>query len=112
MSRAVRPFRPPTRDAARATLTHLLLLAATACIAGAVAGILGLTNLAGFAFFLLSSVSVGGIYALANCGAKPGRYFVKPTEPLLAGTLSNCFSFILFWTCASAPTIPCSSSPY
>ncbi|GAA6003817.1 Emc6p [Rhodotorula paludigena] len=70
----------------------------TACIAGATAGLLGLTNLAGFAFFLASSVTVGALYALANCGAQPSRYFLKSSEPLVAGTLGNCFSFILFWT--------------
>lgn len=80
---------------------------ATACIAGALAGILGLTNLAGFALYLATSVSVGAAYAVANCGTNPGRYFVKPSEPLVAGTLGNCFSFILFWTRAFALSSLC-----
>lgn len=85
------PLKTPTADPSSSP-------AATACLAGALAGILGLTNLAGFALYLAASVSVGGAYSLAQCGAKPARFFVKPSEPILAGTLGNCFSFILFWT--------------
>ncbi|BGP32283.1 hypothetical protein JCM10296v2_004064 [Rhodotorula toruloides] len=70
----------------------------TACIAGSVAGILGLTNLHGFVLFFVTSFGVGALYSAVNCGMKPGRYFPKASEPLLSGTLGNCFSFILFWT--------------
>ncbi|BGP70700.1 hypothetical protein NBRC10513v2_004061 [Rhodotorula toruloides] len=72
----------------------------TACIAGSIAGILGLTNLHGFVLFFITSFGVGALYSAVNCGMKPGRYFPKAREPLLSGTLGNCFSFILFWTCA------------
>lgn len=75
------------------------LLSATACIAGSVAGILGLTNLHGFVLFFITSFGVGALYSAINCGMKPSRYFPKASEPLLSGTLGNCFSFILFWTC-------------
>lgn len=98
----------PSAAAAIEYLTLDPLPPATACIAGATAGLLGLTNLAGFAFFLASSVTVGALYALANCGAQPSRYFLKSSEPLVAGTLGNCFSFILFWTRALlSPPSPC-----
>ncbi|GAA6029406.1 hypothetical protein NBRC10512_008031 [Rhodotorula toruloides] len=70
----------------------------TACIAGSVAGILGLTNLHGFVLFFITSFGVGALYSAVNCGMKPSRYFPKASEPLLSGTLGNCFSFILFWT--------------
>ncbi|PRQ71376.1 Rab5-interacting protein (Rab5ip)-domain containing protein [Rhodotorula toruloides] len=70
----------------------------TACIAGSIAGILGLTNLHGFVLFFITSFGVGALYSAVNCGMKPGRYFPKAREPLLSGTLGNCFSFILFWT--------------
>ncbi|GAA5931855.1 hypothetical protein JCM3775_000061 [Rhodotorula graminis] len=98
-----RPFLAPHARVYPPNLVHnnqslYYVKSTTACLAGALAGILGLTNLAGFALFLATSVSVGGAYSLAQCGANPQRFFVKPSEPLLAGTLGNCFSFILFWT--------------
>ncbi|BGP35501.1 hypothetical protein JCM10296v2_007339 [Rhodotorula toruloides] len=70
----------------------------TACIAGSVAGILGLTNLHGFVLFFITSFGVGALYSAVNCGMKPSRYLPKASEPLLSGTLGNCFSSILFWT--------------
>ncbi|GEM09778.1 hypothetical protein Rt10032_c09g3795 [Rhodotorula toruloides] len=59
---------------------------------------MGLTNLHGFVLFFVTSFGVGGLYSAINCGMKPGRYFPKANEPLLSGTIGNCFSFILFWT--------------
>ncbi|GAA5989872.1 hypothetical protein JCM11641_001958 [Rhodosporidiobolus odoratus] len=70
----------------------------TALVAGATAGLLGLTNLRGFAFFFLSSFAVGGAFTALSCGGKPGRYFLKPSEPLLSGTMGNLFSYVLAWT--------------
>ncbi|BGP16431.1 hypothetical protein JCM10213_004013 [Rhodosporidiobolus nylandii] len=70
----------------------------TALCAGATAGLLGLTNLVGFAFFFLTVFAVGGAFAAVNCAGKPGRYFLKASEPLLAGTLGNLFSYVLAWT--------------
>ena len=71
---------------------------AAACVAGALAGLLGLTNLTGFALYLAVSFGTGALYALVNCKAHPSRYFLKPSEPVLSGTVGNCFPFILFWT--------------
>ena len=71
---------------------------ATASIAGAVAGLLGLTNLSGFAFYLASSLTVGAFYALVNCQARPARYFAKASDVYLGGLLDNAFAFVLFWT--------------
>ncbi|GAA5850556.1 hypothetical protein JCM8547_001912 [Rhodosporidiobolus lusitaniae] len=68
----------------------------TALVAGCTAGILGLTNLRGFAFYLLTSLAVGAAFAAVNGGGK--RFFLKPSEPILAGTLSNAFSYVLAWT--------------
>ncbi|GAA6006987.1 hypothetical protein JCM10207_009161 [Rhodosporidiobolus poonsookiae] len=70
----------------------------TALVAGATAGLLGLTNLPGFAFFFLTSLAVGGAFAAVSCGGKPGKYFLKPSEPLHAGTMGNLFSYVLAWT--------------
>ncbi|GAA5983425.1 hypothetical protein JCM10908_000282 [Rhodotorula pacifica] len=70
----------------------------SACIAGAFAGLLGLTNLNGFALYFAVSLGAGALYTLVNCRAKPARYFLKSSEPILSGTIGNCFPFILFWT--------------
>ena len=72
--------------------------AAAACVAGALAGLLGLTNLNGFALYFAVSFGIGALYTLVNCKANPSRYFLKPSEPVLSGTVGNCFPFILFWT--------------
>lgn len=86
-------FFPPPRS----PLLHLSSTA-TALVAGATAGILGLTNLRGFAFFLVTSLAVGAAFSAVNGGGK--RFFLKPSEALLAGTIGNAFSFVLAWTCA------------
>ncbi|POY74564.1 hypothetical protein BMF94_2325 [Rhodotorula taiwanensis] len=70
----------------------------TACIAGALAGLLGLTSLNGFLLYLAVSLGVGALYSAVNCKGEPARYFLKPSEPVLNGTVGNCFPFILFWT--------------
>ncbi|KAI5480611.1 hypothetical protein MNV49_000307 [Pseudohyphozyma bogoriensis] len=68
-------------------------------ISGAVAGVLGLTNLSGFLFYLVSSVAVGIVFAALNCKGRPAAYFAnKSREVVLGGLLDNAFSFVLFWT--------------
>ncbi|GAA6064653.1 hypothetical protein JCM10212_005239 [Sporobolomyces blumeae] len=69
----------------------------TACLAGTVAGILGLTNYVGFAWFFLTALASGALFALAK---QPKRvdYFTSPTEPWIGGILENLFSYVLFWT--------------
>lgn len=94
MSNPVRPCAPPATHRA----AHRPPCAATASIAGATAGLLGLTNLSGFAFYLLSSLLVGAIYAAGNCKARPARYFAKASDVLVGGMLDNLFAFVLFWT--------------
>ncbi|KAL8277016.1 hypothetical protein RQP46_010550 [Phenoliferia psychrophenolica] len=70
----------------------------TASIAGATAGLLGLTNLSGFAFYLVASLVVGASFAAGNCKASPTKYFAKATDVFLGGLLDNAFAFVLFWT--------------
>lgn len=70
------------------------------------AGLLGLTNLNGFALYLAVSFGTGALYTLVNCNANPSRYFLKPSEPVLSGTVGNCFPFILFWTREFPPPPP------
>ncbi|KAM0752675.1 hypothetical protein T439DRAFT_323289 [Meredithblackwellia eburnea MCA 4105] len=71
----------------------------TASLSGALAGILGLTNLNGFIFYLITSLSVGVTFALANAGGRSGRYFVGGVREVVGGgVLDNLFGFVLFWT--------------
>ncbi|GAA94151.1 hypothetical protein E5Q_00799 [Mixia osmundae IAM 14324] len=70
-----------------------------ASISGATAGLLGLTNLSGFAFYIMSSMSVAGLVYLITTEQQPRKY-IKGGLPelLLSGLLDNALSFILFWT--------------
>lgn len=82
-------------------------LAASASIAGATAGILGLTNSAGFIFYLFSALAVGALFPVLRGGGKgPGTYWPAGwREPLTAGVVEHAAPFVLFWTrewhCAS-----------
>jgi len=71
----------------------------TASIAGAIAGVLGLTNLSGLAFYLASSLYVGLIVCALNCGTSPGKYFRSASwEPMTQGLGDNALGFVLWWT--------------
>ncbi|GAA5843905.1 hypothetical protein JCM3766R1_005961, partial [Sporobolomyces carnicolor] len=70
----------------------------TACLAGATAGILGLTNTVGFLFFFVTALSTGIAFATFNCQAKPSKFYLTSREPILSGLAENLFSYVLFWT--------------
>jgi len=70
----------------------------TACISGATAGILGLTNTTGFAFFFVTALSTGILFASFNCRGKPEKFYLTKREPVLSGLAENLFSYVLFWT--------------
>ncbi|GAA5925557.1 Emc6p [Sporobolomyces koalae] len=70
----------------------------TACIAGATAGLLGLTNTIGFVFFFVTAFATGLLFALFNCHSQPSKFFLTAREPILGGVLENLFSYVLFWT--------------
>lgn len=86
----------------------------TACFAGLVAGILGLTNLAGFALYLGTALATGLTVAAAKCGGNLARFSVQAhaaSGPLGAAHVSawrawtelmglgqeNLLGFLLFW---------------
>ncbi|KAJ7227080.1 hypothetical protein GGX14DRAFT_539225 [Mycena pura] len=78
------------------SLTTVKFLAA--CFAGAVAGILGLQNWAGFALFLTSTVFTAlCIYAI-NCHGHPAKYIPGGWMFLLNPGQDNAFTFLLVWT--------------
>ncbi|WFD31837.1 hypothetical protein MSPP1_002877 [Malassezia sp. CBS 17886] len=53
----------------------------TLSVAGATAGVLGLKNLTGFAFFFVSVVFVNSVLLLVNAHGAPSRYFVLAMPP-------------------------------
>ncbi|KAJ1973361.1 hypothetical protein H4R35_004159 [Dimargaris xerosporica] len=79
-------------------LQHLQTLVCAA--AGSAAGIVGLTSVAGFAFYAASwAVLVGLLWALKAQGS-PRQYFVSPWGMATHGVLGSLFSYVLFWTLA------------
>lgn len=86
----------------------------TSCFSGFVAGILGLTNLSGFALYLLASLLNGAVVSLVKCQGKVGKYV--PAAHAGAGpqgvvrvstwrgwlgvtglSVENLLGFLLFW---------------
>lgn len=51
-------------------------------IAGSIAGVLGLQNLAGFGFFVLSVVFLNTVLLLVNAKGRPHAYFVLGSAPM------------------------------
>lgn len=94
-----------------------LLPTATSAIAGACAGVLGLTNLYGFAFYLAAYLFVGGVIflgkprirklvepnvsylnrrtCLANCRTRSDLYFRSTLEVFTGGAMDNALSYVL-----------------
>ena len=78
----------------------------TAVFSGATAGILGLTNIAGFLLFALSSVLSAALVVFLKCGGKPSLYIGDgktlstrgAVMQLLTPGVDNFFGFILTWT--------------
>ncbi|KAJ7274506.1 hypothetical protein B0H12DRAFT_1228224 [Mycena haematopus] len=77
-------------------LTSVKFLAA--CFAGAVAGILGLTNWAGFALFLASTLLTSLCIAMLNCAGKPAKYVAGGWGGLINPGQDNASTFVLVWT--------------
>ena len=70
----------------------------SSCFAGAVAGVLGLENWAGFALFAASTLfSAACLYAI-NCRGRPLKYAPGGVRDLVNPGQDNVFSFILVWT--------------
>merc|ERR1712032_967468 len=71
-----------------------------ASISGAAAGVLGLTNLAGFAWYLFSSLLASALIFSYNCGGRPAKYFKSSSTIFTHGLVENALGFILWWTLA------------
>ncbi|KAJ6513376.1 hypothetical protein C8R45DRAFT_963458 [Mycena sanguinolenta] len=78
------------------TLTSVKFI--SACFAGAVAGILGLTNWSGFALFLASTLLTALCMAFINCAGQPKKYVPDGWAGLLNPGTDNASTFVLVWT--------------
>ncbi|KAJ7475754.1 hypothetical protein FB451DRAFT_1397158 [Mycena latifolia] len=77
-------------------LTTVKFLAA--CFAGAVAGILGLQNWAGFALFVASTLLTSLCIQSINCRGHPAKYIPGGWTGLINPGQDNASTFILVWT--------------
>lgn len=68
-----------------------------AVIAGAAAGIMGLTGLYGFAFFILFSVALSVVLSM-KAGRDWTKYFTTKRQLWMDGVLGGLFTYILVWT--------------
>ena len=68
-----------------------------AIISGCAAGILGITGLAGFLVFFLSTFLLSvGLYLKVSCEPKP--FFKRPDDIWTDGITQALMSYVLFWT--------------
>ena len=70
----------------------------SSCFAGAVAGVLGLENWAGFALFTLTTLITSALLYVVKCRTAPQKYVYGGLLPLINPGTDNIFSFILVWT--------------
>lgn len=64
---------------------------------------MGLTNWSGFAFYLVSSLAVGGIVAVQRAEREPSSYFKGGMWELLTSGLLNMENATGYILCALAP---------
>jgi len=69
-------------------------------LGGVTAGILGLTGLLGFVFYVLCALMlfVGLALKAGGTKAKSKQYFLARRQLLIAGQIGALFTYILFWT--------------
>ncbi|KAL1666552.1 hypothetical protein GGF50DRAFT_113118 [Schizophyllum commune] len=70
----------------------------TASLAGAVAGILGLQHIKGFALFGASTLLTAFCLFAINCRGSPARYVLGGLPALVNPGKDNAFTFVLVWT--------------
>lgn len=68
-----------------------------AVIAGAAAGILGLTGVYGFLFYIVFSVALSMILSM-KAGRDWDKYFTTKRQLWFNGVLGGLFTYILVWT--------------
>ena len=68
-----------------------------AAIAGAAAGIMGLTGIYGFLFFIIFSMGLSMLLSM-KAGRDWDKYFTTKRRLWLDGVLGGLFTYILVWT--------------
>ena len=68
-----------------------------AVISGIAAGVLGLTGLYGFGFFILFSLLLSLNLSL-KAGSEWNKYFISRRQLWLDGVIGGLFTYILVWT--------------
>ncbi|XP_055380363.1 ER membrane protein complex subunit 6 [Condylostylus longicornis] len=66
-------------------------------LSGCCAGILGLTGIIGFLFYILSALGLWGLILLKS-GSTWQKYFVSRRNLLTNGFLGGLCTYVLFWT--------------
>ena len=66
-------------------------------IAGVTAGILGLTGIYGFGFYLIYSFVMSGLIVI-KVGSKWNKYFQSRYAMLTDGVFGGLFTYVLLWT--------------
>lgn len=78
----------------------------SACFTGAVAGILGLENLLGFALFFASTLFTSACIYAINCKGRPAKYLQNGLFESINPGQDNAFTFILVWTLFFGTSFP------
>merc|ERR1712071_94716 len=68
-----------------------------AALGGGTAGVLGLTSLYGFAFYIFCAVAVW-LLLLLKAGPNWEKYFTSRSSLLSSGISSGLITYVLFWT--------------
>ncbi|GFQ71502.1 ER membrane protein complex subunit 6 [Trichonephila clavipes] len=68
-----------------------------AALSGSTAGVLGLTGLYGFGFYVFTAV-VLWVFLLGKAGSHWEKYFRSRTQLLTSGFFGGLITYILFWT--------------
>jgi hypothetical protein len=71
---------------------------ASACFAGAAAGILGLTNWTGPLLFLASTLATSACIYAVNCKGRPSAYLQGGWSELAMPGQENVAAFVMVWT--------------
>ncbi|KAI9595715.1 Rab5-interacting protein-domain-containing protein [Syncephalis fuscata] len=67
-------------------------------VSGSAAGILGLTGLYGFYFYVVTTIIMSGLLWSLKTAGQPLRYFRSTSEVVWDGVMGGLFSYVLFWT--------------
>mmetsp|Transcript_4060 Transcript_4060/g.10233 ORF Transcript_4060/g.10233 Transcript_4060/m.10233 type:complete len:110 (+) Transcript_4060:99-428(+) len=66
-------------------------------LSGALAGIIGLTGVNGFALYIVFS-AILSVLLRGHCGTDVSLYFASPWSVYTDGILGGLFTYLLFWT--------------